>query len=191
MTDPYLLPSGALRNRLDITDAVALSEAEADISRARLAILSSRPLPGTYDLAHLQRFHATIFGDVYPWAGELRTIDITKWTPFCPARNIRAYADEVFGRLRSASWLRGLSRPVFVKELAALYGDVNALHPFREGNGRAQRAFLAQLANEAGWSLRWSLLSAAENTEASVKSFLGDNGPLELLLDELVGDKPT
>ena len=190
MSDPYLLPSGALRNKLGITDPRALSEAEADISRARLAILTSRPLPGDYDMAHLQRFHSVIFGDVYPWAGELRTVDLTKWTSFCPVRNICAYADEVFGRLRSANWLRGLPRADFVREIAALYGDVNALHPFREGNGRAQRAFLGQLSSEAGWSLRWSDLSAIENTEASVKSFLGDNGPLERMMDKLVGGRP-
>jgi cell filamentation protein, protein adenylyltransferase len=110
MIDPYLMPSGALRNLLGIADPQLLSQAEADISRAKLMLLARQPLRGDYDLTHLQRLHATIFGDIYPWAGELRTVDISKQTPFCPVQNIRAYADEVFGRLRSVA-LRGHQRP--------------------------------------------------------------------------------
>jgi cell filamentation protein len=63
---------------------------------------------------------------------------------------------------------------------------VNALHPFREGNGRTQRAFMAQLARDAGYLLDWSGLDAAQNEEASSKSLLGDNGPLERMLDARV-----
>jgi cell filamentation protein, protein adenylyltransferase len=69
-----------------------------------------------------------------------------------------------------------------------LYGDINALHPFREGNGRTQRAFLSQLSFDAGWPLDWSGISAEENREASIKSFLGDSVPLERMLDRLVGE---
>ena len=187
MTDPYTLPGGVLRNLLGITDPAVLAEAEADITRARLIQLGSHPLPGGYDLAHLRRFHVVIFGDLYPWAGELRTVDIAKQTPFCPARNLESYAADVFDRLQTANTLKGLQRPEFVHAAAALYADVNALHPFREGNGRAQRAYFAQLGAEAGWPLSWAGLDPEENREASVRSFLGDNAPLERMLDRLLG----
>ncbi|MZD16227.1 hypothetical protein GTY82_02935 [Streptomyces sp. SID5476] len=82
-----------------------------------------------YDLGHLQSFHATIFGDIYPWAGELRTVNIAKRTPFCPARSLVPYAGEVFGRLASSGHLRDLPRREFVIQLATLYGDLNVLHP--------------------------------------------------------------
>lgn len=163
-----------------------MAEAEADITRAKLSVLNTRPLPGDYDLAHLQKFHAFLFGDVYPWAGDLRTVDIAKETPFCPVHNLRTYADEVFGQLRSAGWLRGLPRGEFVHGLAELYGDINAFHPFREGNGRTQRAFLSQLSAHAGWSLSWVGMSQDENREASIKSFMGDNDTLERMIDRLV-----
>ncbi|MFD5539869.1 hypothetical protein ACFWIJ_19155 [Streptomyces sp. NPDC127079] len=63
---------------------------------------------------------------------------------------------------------------------------MNVLHPFREGNGRAQRAFLAQLSADAGYELNWTGLDPQRNEDASVKSFLGDNSLLEQILDELV-----
>ncbi|KOV69641.1 filamentation induced by cAMP protein Fic [Streptomyces sp. NRRL WC-3618] len=180
------MPGGVLRNNLGITDHHQLAAAEADITRARLIMLAERPLPGAYDLGHLQAFHAAIFGDIYPWAGELRTVNIAKRTPFCPARNLVPYAGEVFGRLTSSGRLRNLPRREFVVRLAGLYGDMNVLHPFREGNGRAQRAFLTQLSADAGYALTWAGTDPQRNEDASVKSFLGDNSLLEQLLDELV-----
>ncbi|MET9965213.1 Fic family protein [Streptomyces sp. NPDC006356] len=186
MNDPYAMPNGVLRNKLGITDHQLLAAAEADITRARLVMLAERPLPGAYDLGHLQAFHAAIFGDIYPWAGELRTVNIAKRTPFCPARNLVPYSAEVFGRLASSGHLRDLPRQKFVIRLAALYGDLNVLHPFREGNGRTQRAFLTQLSADAGYDLNWSTLDPQRNEDASVKSFLGDNSLSERLLDELI-----
>ncbi|MEW2303912.1 Fic family protein [Streptomyces sp. NPDC006655] len=186
MNDPYAMSNGVLRNKLGITDHQLLAAAEADITRARLVLLAERPLPGGYDLRHLQAFHAAVFGDIYAWAGELRTVNIAKRTPFCPARNLVTYADEVFGRLASSGHLRGLPRHEFVIRLAELYGDMNVLHPFREGNGRAQRVFLAQLSADAGYELNWAGLDPQRNEDASVKSFLGDYSLLEQVLDELV-----
>jgi cell filamentation protein len=185
MNDPYALPNGVLRNKLGITDPLVLAQAEADITNARLLSLARRLLPGAYDLLHLQGFHSVVFGDLYDWAGQLRTVNIAKQTPFCPAVNLRTFATEIFDRLRSADHLRGLERSEFVRRAAELYGDLNALHPFREGNGRTQRAFLGQLSAEAGWSISWAVLDPEENRAASVKSALGDNQPMQLLFDRL------
>lgn len=76
------------------------------------------------------------------------------------------------------AWLRDLSRPEFVDRLAHYLGEVNALHPFREGNGRTQRAFFAQLSRDAGWRLRWSRLDHQANVDASRASLRGDPDPL-------------
>lgn len=190
MNDPYVMPNGVLRNKLGITDPQLLASAEADITRARLAQLAEHRLPGKYDLDHLRSFHARIFGDIYAWAGELRTVDIAKHTPFCPAVNLVSYGGQVFGRLRSANGLRGLSSAEYVRQLAEFYGDLNALHPFREGNGRTLRAFLAQLSEEAGYRLSWAGMDAQRNQEASIKSFLGDNSLLESMLRDLLVKLP-
>lgn len=189
MSDPYADPrTGVLRNLLGITDAAELADAEADITAARITRLAEKPLPGRYDLAHLQAFHAEIFGSIYPWAGQIRTVEIAKEnTRFCLVRNIPGFAQDVFGTLaRKDNLLRALERDTFLTKLADLYGDINALHPFREGNGRAQRAYLAQLAADAGHRLDWTGVDPERNHLASIASFNGHSGPARALLADLV-----
>jgi cell filamentation protein len=72
---------------------------------------------------------------------------------------------------------------VFVAGLAEAYADVNALHPFREGNGRAQRAFLKQLSADVGRTISWAGLDPAQNEAAG---FRGDLEPLIVMLDKHV-----
>jgi cell filamentation protein len=185
--DPYADPvSGVLRNRFGITDPQRLRDAEADLSAAALADLGTRILPGGYDLAHLRLFHAEIFGDLYPWAGEIRTVGIAKTDPFCLPNHIERYSAEVFDGLGKERFLRGLSRDDFVARLTHYFAEVNAIHPFREGNGRAQRAFFRQLSREAGWPINWSDLDPERNAEASMASLRGDNRQLHEMLDSLV-----
>ena len=81
--DPYVYPgTGVLRNSLEIRDLAELAVAEADIVRTALATLAEKPLRGSYDLAHWQAFHRRVFGRLYPWPGELRTVQIAKPNAF-------------------------------------------------------------------------------------------------------------
>jgi cell filamentation protein len=74
--DPYVDPATALlRNRLGITDAAELAAAEADFTRMRMNELHHHPVPGRFDLAHLQAVHRHITQDLVAWAGQLRTVD--------------------------------------------------------------------------------------------------------------------
>lgn len=185
--DPYLdLQHGVLHNRLGITDAGDLAVAEADISQFRIAQLHRHPLPGRYDLTHFQAIHKWIFGDIYEWAGQLRTVSIGKGAPFCLPQDIVPSAAEVFERLTRDRYLRGLDRDDFVDKLTELFGDINALHPFREGNGRAMRALLSQLARDAGYRIRWAVMSPEVNVAASRAAHRGDSTLLHAMLDELV-----
>jgi cell filamentation protein len=185
--DPYVDPETAvLRNHLGIADADRLAEVEAGLTFAALADLGTRILPGGYDLAHLQAFHREIFGDLYPWAGEIRVVGIARSDPFCLPHHIVTYSAEVFGGLAKDGYLRGMSRPEFLHRLTHYFAEVNAIHPFREGNGRAQRAFFRQLSREAGWPIDWSSLDPTENADASKASLRGNNEPLHRLLDALV-----
>ncbi len=186
-TDPYVDPTtGVLRNRLDIADANTLARVESDLTTAALNDLATRVLPGVYDLVHMQDFHREIFGDLYPWAGQIRTVAISKSDLFCLPAHIESYAAEVFAALAAERHLRGLDRAPFVDRLTHFVGEVNALHPFREGNGRTQRAFFAQLCRQAGWPIDWSSLDPDENVTASIAAFRGDDAPLRLLLEGLV-----
>lgn len=189
--DPYLdLDAGVLRNRLGITDAAELARAEAELTALRLIELRTDPPAGDFDLAHLQAIHRHIFRDVYDWAGELRTVSIGKGHLFCLPQHLESFAADVFGRLHREDLLRGLDVDAFVTGLAELLGDINALHPFREGNGRTQRAFLSQLARDAGFVLRWTAMDPAENDEASRSAHRGDPSELRAMLTRLVEPVP-
>lgn len=182
--DPYVDPeSGVLRNRLGISDFERLREAEAGLTLAALADLGTRTLPGGYDLAHLRLFHREVFGDLYPWAGEIRVVGIAKSDPFCLPQHIETYSSDLFAALAKERHLRSLPRDEFLDRLTHYYAEVNAIHPFREGNGRAQRAFFHQLGREAGWPIDWSDLHPERNVAASMASLRGDNGLLRALLD--------
>ena len=186
MIDPYLDPTtGILRNKLGITDAAELAQAEADITSARLTRLAERPITGGFDLAHLQALHKEVFGSLYDWAGRVRTVEIGKDTSFCPVRNIPDFASDVFRKLSRANHLGGLDQAAFSAKAADLYGDINALHPFREGNGRTQRAFVSQLAASAGYSISWSRMDPERNRLASIASYLGQEGPLRAMMADL------
>lgn len=188
MTDPYLdTANGVLKNKLGITDPAALEAAEAQIVAVRDAEIAANPVPGTYDLKHLRSFHRRLFGDVYTWAGRLRTVDIAKGgTHFCRAEFLESSAADVFRMVEEANFLRESSREEVVKAVAAQLAEINALHPFREGNGRAQRAFFRQMAAEAGWRVDWAAADEDENVAASVTGMIADLGPLEAMLDPLI-----
>jgi cell filamentation protein len=164
-----------------------LATAEKRFTTARIGQLDRRRLPGTYDLVHLRAFHWTIFQDAYAWAGQLRTVLIVKaGASFCLPHRIESTAVDVFGRLAEAHHLRGRDRAGFLDGLTALLADVNALHPFREGNGRTQRAFLSQLARDAGYRLRWEHVDRDANIDAARAAADGDLAPLRALLDPAV-----
>jgi cell filamentation protein len=157
------------------------------LSVARVEQLKRRRLPGQYDLDHLRAFHWTIFQDVYPWAGQLRTVLIVKaGGSFCLPHLIASTAAELFGRLATADHLRGRNRAGFLDGLTPLLAEINALHPFREGNGRTQRAFLSQLARDAGFRLRWEGVDRDANIDAARAAADGDLAPLRALLDPVV-----
>jgi cell filamentation protein len=186
--DPYVDPTtGTLHNKLGITDADALARAEADLTRAALQELAVNRLPGEYDLAHLLAFHQAIFGDLYAWAGQVRTVSIAKpGTVFAPPQFIESYATEVFGQLRRENCLRGLSLVEFVPRIAHYYAEINAIHPAREGNGRTQRAFLGQLADDAAWPIAWSRMDPEANIVASRAGQRGELAPLVRMFGELI-----
>ena len=170
--DPYVYPgSGVLRNNLEIHDQQELSLAEADIVRTSLAVLSGRSLPGGYDLEHWQAFHRRIFGGLYPWAGELRTVQIAKPNAFyARPEHIERYAQGIFAELAREDYLKGLDRDAFLERLTHYHAEMYAVHPFREGNTRSLRAFLGQLAGEAGYRIAWEHLDHKRSLAANVRS---------------------
>lgn len=167
--DPYVYPGTlVLRNRLGIIDAAFLDKQE----RSLVVLRIRRGVPrGAFDLAHLRAIHRHLFQDIYDWAGELRTVEIAKGEQQFQFRQyIETGMADVHRRLVRGRFLHGLSAAEFAAEAAVIIGDINYIHPFREGNGRTQLQYLKQLAGAAGHRLDLAKIAGGRWNEASVIS---------------------
>jgi cell filamentation protein len=184
--DQYIDPAtGVLKNRLGITDEAGLEQTEAAYAATRSFQLAQQPIEGNFDLAHLQAIHRHLFGDVYAWAGELRTVDISKGgNTFALHAHIASAAAPVFKQLAAEKQLAGMAPDAFSSRAAHYLGELNALHPFREGNGRAQREFISHLAQRNGYYVAWENANRDEMLEASIASFYGDTSQLAAIIRE-------
>jgi hypothetical protein len=125
--DPYTDPvTGVLLSKLGLGTAPELDAAEREITHAALILLGESPVHPGYDLPHLCAIHRRIFGDIYDWAGQIRTVAIAKGSLFCLPQYIEPSAAEIFRALRSENFLRDLDREAFVARLAYYLGEVNA-----------------------------------------------------------------
>jgi cell filamentation protein len=184
--DPYVYPGTAvLRNHFDLRDASELQRRENGASSLRVAQLYRAPLEGRYDLNHLKAFHGFIFGDVYPWAADLRSVAIAKGDLFALPQHIEPYLGSVLAQLPAEDFLRDADQDRVVDRLTHYLAEINSVHPFREGNGRTQRAFIAQLADQAGYVIDWSGLDPQLNIAVSQAAHRGDNAPLRTVLADL------
>jgi cell filamentation protein len=92
----------------------------------------------------------------------------------------------IFTWLRQQRFLRGLGRRDFSRAAAHFLAELNAVHPFREGNGRSQLTFIALLADRAGHPLDLNRLDAEAMLDAMIRSFAGDEAPLATAIEALV-----
>ena len=168
----YCYPdSDVLINKLNIRDQSDLFEAEKKLTFARLQKLQSDPIKGGFDFNHLKAIHHYIFQDLYEWAGQERTVEIGKGNLFCTVACIQAYAKSVFDKYYSQCYAAKSNFDDYVRVFADNYGDLNALHPFREGNGRSQREFARLICLECGYNFDLSCATHKEMLEASQLSF--------------------
>lgn len=188
MNDPYLdSVSGVLANKLNITNLRELNDFEFSATSLRDAEITQFPRPGGFNLKHLCSIHAYLFQDVFFWAGLIRTVSLSKENLlFCQPQYINSESEAVFALISDNDYFRNLVKTDAVSCFAQLLGELNALHPFRDGNGRTQRAFLRQLAATAGWRLDWTQLDEQENIEASIASMNKNYAPFEKILESRV-----
>lgn len=184
----YCYPeSDVLINRLNITDSRALFEAEKELTYIRLKELQANPIEGNFDFNHLKEIHRYIFQDLYDWAGKERTVEIGKGNLFCTTACIQDYSRSVFNKYFHQCYANKDNFTNFISVFSANYGDLNALHPFREGNGRAQREFARLVCLECGYDFDLSATSHAEMLAASKLSFdKGDNSSFEKIFAQAI-----
>lgn len=186
--DPYIdKTTDILANKFGITDQQTLDAVEFELTSAQIASFEEDPVPGNFDLIHLRAIHNQIFGDLYEWGGELRTVDMIKdETRFAHAAYIEQSANELFADLRSENWLKGLTEGSFLERFCHYYSEINILHPFREGNGRTQRAFMSLLAMYCGYQIDWSQMRQDNNVQASIAAYKGDETQLVEVIEPLL-----
>lgn len=185
--DPYIDPwTGTLRNLFGAKDLATLDQIEAEITVAVIATLNEHPIPGNFDLEHLQAIHKRLFASIYDWAGKLRTVEMAKdKTRFAPIEYLAQAADNLFNELKSEKYLDNLDDEKYVARFTHYYSEVNILHPFREGNGRAERVFFSLFAARSGRHVAWDCLDPGEAIQASIAAYNGDEGQLIKLLSPL------
>ncbi len=135
----------------------------------------------------LSTIHKRLFGELYDWAGDLRTVEVSKGeTSFARVEYLSTNIQALFDRLKDDKYLKDLDFDAFTKALARYYGDLVVLHPFREGNGRAIRTLLAMLAEKLGWDIAWGDMDPQQNIDACIASYQRDNAALVLMLSTIV-----
>jgi cell filamentation protein len=183
--DPYTYKnSTVLVNKLDLRDQAELDAFEAEISSAR----ADEPLPeGNLDFAHYKAVHHHLFQDVYEWAGKARTVRMSKGgNSFCFPENIESQAAQLFGELEEDDFLQGLDVPTFADKAAHFLAELNAIHAFREGNGRSQLTFFTLLADYAGHSIDLDNFDPHKMLAAMIASFEGDETKLANAIKDLI-----
>lgn len=190
--DTYTYPGsgGALVNRLGIRDPHVLDAVLNDYASAGWAILrrSRPPEPPGFD--YLRAIHREMFGPLLGWAGEIRVTDaeatgtgIVYARPDYIAESVRS----LFGRLEREDFLTGLDASTFADRLAERWGELSAIHPFRDGNTRSQSAYVSAIAERAGHPINWTLVDVPTLRNLRLVAIIGQHKPLaEYLRDRLV-----
>ena len=163
-----------LINKLNITNDEDLFNAERELVSLRTYELNEKPLKGNFDFNYLKDIHKYLFQDVYRWAGDIRNCNIAKQDLFCLSEHIESFGDEIFNKLKKEKYFVYYDNKTTLNKLVELFADINALHPFREGNGRSQRVFIESLAKINGIYLDLTNVSKEDMVIASHDSINGN-----------------
>lgn len=181
----YCYPdSSVLKNKLDIRDPVLLRKVEADLSSARQAEIFRTPVVGRFTATHLCNIHRKLLGDVYSFAGHFRREDIAKGTTrFVTYSQIKEKLQRLLGQLQQEKWLENVPFEAFVARSAYYMAELNYIHPFREGNGRAIREFMRLLFLHNGYVVQWDAVDVEALLNAMIDSVY-DTAHLEQILKQ-------
>ena len=186
--DPYLYPGlNVTRNKLNIRQAERLAQASYELTALRAATLQlGPPAPG---LPHLCAIHRHLYQDIFDWAGDIREVDIYQGdTRFCHFAYIEKEGNGLMQDLEEEGYLVGLEKSEFIARLSHYYCEINVLHPFRIGNGIAQRVFFEQLAIHAGYQLSWKDIEPDFWSAANQSGAMGDLTDLTTIFAKVVSE---
>lgn len=174
-----------LINKLDIRDEETLKEAETLVTFLNASKLELHPLEGAFDFVHYKAIHHVLFSELYDWAGQIRTVNISKkGTRVTLTENVENQTELIFKQLKDYDYFKGLPHNEFVEKIVDFYCVTNELHPFREGNDRTQRAFLTQLIRNAGYDINFAGVDTNLLMIATIQSLQGFTDLLKQIFKE-------
>ena len=183
----YYPDTRCLVNYFGIKDKPMLRRIDKRISSFRTAELLRKPLSMPFNFDNLVAIHSHLFGDIYPSAGMIRVSSTKKHREYCQCEYIIPSAERLFDNLRQSKYLMGINDvDDFVNDLAYYMGEVEAIHPFMDGNGRTTRLFFDTLAKNAGYIIGWGSSDPDRFLEANVAALDGDYQALIDVLEEIV-----
>lgn len=171
-----------LKNKLNITDEIALAKEEERLSKLKAKELFSSGLlaqlkAGSFEA--LATIHHELFGDIYEFAGKIRTVNISKGHfRFAPI----TYLDDAIKNIEAMPQSN-------YEEIIEKYVEMNVAHPFREGNGRSMRIWLdIMLKKELKKVVEWSKVDKQDYLLAMERSPIKDT-EIKLLLQNALSDE--
>ncbi len=194
--------TGVLRNKFSLTTHSDLRTAEYAMTHVRqMQIAEGRGPTGNFDKEHLKAIHGFIFQDVYEWAGHTRNespiVDgqpvepiggLSKGgTSFLPGSRIEMGLDEALKPIRDTQVLRNATPEEFAARAAKVLSELNYVHPFRDGNGRAQEAFVSELGRHYGHEVDFTVISKPRMIEVSIETTNDPSSPaMKHLLEDAI-----
>ncbi len=186
--DKYTYPGsgGVLINAAGIHDRDTLDAAMNDVSSIALAKIRDEPIPARPDFEYLRSIHVRMFGDLLPnIAGKIRDVDVQATgtgIPYCRPDYIDANLSTLFGKLGREDYLAGLDADTFASRLADRWGELSAIHSWRDGNTRSQTVYVAAIAERAGHPIDWDRVDVDELRTARLHAVAGNDRPLAAYL---------
>lgn len=189
--DRYVYPgTNVLMNKFNIMDAGKLETVERGLSSRQISLLRDTGVTGKFDVDHLKSIHEQVFGKIYDWAGEFRGIQVWKGgTEFAAPNEIKDKLEHLCDKIRERNYFRDMDHDGAANAMADAMSELNMIHPFREGNGRTQRAFLGQLALNAGYDLDFTKMSENDMRNASMSAARGNGNLMRYLFREALSDR--
>lgn len=173
--------SDTLKNKLDIRDEKKLKKYETEMVAFKMSTINKANIKRTYDEEHIKKIHRHLFDEVYNFAGEYRKENITKENfrfseyEYIPD-NIKLILNKI-----DIDKFKNISFEELIVFISQIMTDLNVLHPFREGNGRATREFIRELLEDLGYEINWFLIDYDDILKASIKAVVDETEQIELL----------
>ncbi|MFV0428252.1 MAG: Fic/DOC family protein [Arachnia sp.] len=182
--DKYTYPGsgGVLVNSKGIQEAARLDAAMNDYASAAMAELRVEPVPTQPGYEYLRHIHTRMFERIVPGiAGRLRDVNVQAiGTGIAYARPeyIEGSLSQLFDQLGRQDYLTGLDTEAFATRLADRWGDLTAIHPYRDGNTRSQSFYVTVLAERAGHPMDWRRIDVDTLRTLRLRAVVGSSRPL-------------